>query len=772
MNNLPDIAVKELVLIGGGHSHVGLLKMFAMKPMPGLRLTLLASDIHTPYSGMLPGFIAGQYSYDDVHLDLRPLSEFSRCRLYHSKVTHIDTQNQLIFSNNRPPIKYDLLSINIGSTPDDFNIPGVKEFAIPVKPVKQFITHLESTLHRVLTEENFTTIAVVGGGASGVELILSIQHRVQLELARKGLPDKKVEYVLISAAKTLLPSHNNSVKKKILKLFKQRRIKLHLDSFIKDISLEPTANTKNILCSNGTLVQADAIVWSTTASSAEWPGESGLSVDNRGFIKVNDYLQSISHPNIFASGDIASMVNHPRPKSGVYAVRQGPPLFENIRRLVRNERLKAYKPQKHFLSLLNCADKTAVASRGFLAFQGQWVWKYKNWIDVSFMNLFNQLPEMENDSDIDIPHSMVDESALKRLQEIPMRCGGCGAKVGSTILKRVIERLQAVNHAVDQGGASQETEHGVILGLEQADDASVIEIPEGQLLVQSVDYFKSFINDPYLLGKISANHALSDLFAMGATPHSALALVTLPYSVENILEEELFQVMSGALEVLNDNNMSLVGGHTGEGAEMAFGLNVNGFVSKDRLLTKSGLLPSDVLILTKPLGTGTLLAANMRLKAKGRWIDEAIEHMLLSNRAASEVFQNCGVKACTDITGFGLLGHLVEMLKASGVNAQLNLSALPVLSGAHEMIKAGIFSSLQDENIHLKRAISNIETISGHQNYPLLFDPQTSGGLLAGVSRKDAEDCLAKLHSAGFSQAVIIGDVIENDSSDHFVKLS
>ena len=387
MNNLPDVAVKELVLIGGGHSHVGLLKMFAMNPLPGLRITLLASDIHTPYSGMLPGFIAGEYSYDDIHLDLRPLSEFANARLYHSRVSGIDTKQQLIYSNQRPPIKYDLLSINIGSTPDDFNIPGVREYSIPVKPVSSFIAQLEKIIHRVLTDENFTTIAVAGGGASGVELMLSIQHRVQLELKRHGKTDKAVHYLLISAAQTLLPAHNNAVKNRILKIFNQRGITPYLNSSINKISTqgspaEAGGNSKNILCDNGCQLQADAVFWCTTASSVSWPKEAGLAVDKRGFIQVNDYLQSVSHANIFAVGDIASMVNHPRPKSGVYAVRQGPPLFKNLKRFFCGQKLKAYKPQKRFLSLLNCADKTAVASRGPLAFYGKWLWQYKNWIDV------------------------------------------------------------------------------------------------------------------------------------------------------------------------------------------------------------------------------------------------------------------------------------------------------------------------------------------------------------------------------------------------------
>lgn len=766
MNHLPEIAVKDLVLVGGGHSHVGLLKMFAMNPLPGLRITILSTHTHTPYSGMLPGFIAGQYSYDDFHLDLRPLAEFSNSRLYHANVTGIDTTSQLVYCDNRPPVKYDLLSINIGSVPDDFNIPGVKELSIPVKPVDQLIYQLEHIIHRALNDDNFNRIAIVGGGASGVELVMSVQYRLQKELLKHGRKNKKLQFVLISAASTLLPTHNSSVQKRILNIFQKRDIQLELDSFIKQITTENKTETRNITCSNGRLIQADAVIWCTNARSAVWPKESGLAVDAKGFIQVNDYLQSVSHKNIFAAGDIASMVNYPRPKSGVYAVRQGRPLFENIRRFVQDRPLIKYKPQKHFLSILNCANKTAVASRGFLAFQGKWVWKYKNWIDVRFMGLFRNFPPMSLSLETDIDQNMVDSQALKTIQDIPMRCGGCGAKVGSTVLRRVIERLKR------QYSKNSESEESVIVGLEQSDDAAVIDVPEGQLLVQSLDYFKSFLNDPYLLGRISANHALGDIFAMGAKPHSALALATLPYALEGQLEEELYQVMSGAVEELLANKMSLVGGHSGEGTDLAFGLNVNGFVCQEKIMTKSGLQLNDVLILTKPVGTGVLLAGNMRFQAKGRWIDEAVEHMLHSNKKAAEIFQQMGVRSCTDITGFGLLGHLLEMLKASSVNAQLDLSSIPVLTGAYEMIEMGIFSSLQEENIRLKHVISNIETISDHKNYPFLFDPQTAGGLLAGIPREKATECLELLKSAGYHSSVVIGDIIDNDATDYFIKLT
>ncbi len=770
MKNLTDVTVKEYVLIGGGHSHVGLIKMFAMNPLPGLRLTVLASDTHTPYSGMLPGFIAGQYSYDDVHLDLRPLAEFAQCRLYHSQVTSIDTQQRLVYSTNRPPIKYDILSINVGSTPNNFAISGVAEYTIPVKPVKQFIFQMDHIVHQSIHNEQFNTITVVGGGASGVELIMAIQHRVQLELQAHGQQKKSMSYRLMTADNIILPSHNPSVQKKVLNLFEQRGIELYLNAKISKISQDQDTN-KIIEYAHDQKISSHAIVWCTTASSATWPKKSGLAVDENGFIEVNDYLQSVSHDNIFATGDIASMVNYPRPKSGVYAVRQGPPLFANIRRFALGQNLKAYKPQKNFLSLLNCADKTAIASRGPLALQGAWVWRYKDWIDTNFMKLFSHLPAMNNSNELAIDPAIIQADELKRLQEIPMRCGGCGAKVASNILTQVIRRLALMNN---------ETHQNIILGVNQADDAAVIEVPEGQLLVQSLDYFKTFINDPFLLGKIATNHALGDLFAMGATPHSALALVTLPYSLSGILAEELFLIMSGALEVMSEHNMSLVGGHTGEGSDMSFGLNVNGFVAQNHLLSKAGLRAGELLILTKPLGTGALLAANMRYQAKGRWIDEAIEHMLHSNQAAANILQKFPIRSCTDITGFGLLGHLNEMLSVSQdtdstdtkICAQIELSALPILTGCQHVMQQGIFSSLHEDNSLFASIIDNNKAYHKDPIYPLLFDPQTAGGLLFSVAQEHAQDCLQQLKKSGYQYASIIGRISENNVPQYGVSLS
>ena len=175
--------------------------------------------------------------------------------------------------------------------------------------------------------------------------------------------------------------------------------------------------------------------------------------------------------------------------------------------------------------------------------------------------------------------------------------------------------------------------------------------------------------------------------------------------------------------------------------------------------------PNDALILTKPLGTGTLFAADMRHKAKGRWVQAAIDSMLVSNQAAAECLHRVGATACTDITGFGLLGHLVEMIKASGCDVIVDLDALPVLEGAVDTIGAGVFSSLQPQNVRLRRAIRNLSTSSAHAHYPLLFDPQTSGGLLASLPEAKVGECLKELQRRGYAQSVVIGRVMASSDA-------
>jgi selenide,water dikinase len=382
------------------------------------------------------------------------------------------------------------------------------------------------------------------------------------------------------------------------------------------------------------------------------------------------------------------------------------------------------------------------------------VWRWKEWIDRRFMRQFQEFPPMDAhaparaSAGAALPLSA--EESLQAISAIAMRCGGCGAKVGATVLSRALGQLQPVQR------------DDVLIGLNAPDDAAVVRVPPGKALVHSVDFFRAFIDDPYLFGKVAANHALGDLWAMGAQAQSATAIATVPPGLERQVEDLLFQMMTGALEVLNAAGCALVGGHTGEGQELALGFAVNGLIDDDpaQILRKGGMQAGQALILTKPIGTGTLFAAHARLRAKGRWIDAALESMVQSNQLGAHILRSHGASACTDLTGFGLLGHLVEMTRPSGVDAEIDLDAVPLLDGAQECVSAGIVSSLQSANVRLRRALRNQEAWVQHPRYPLLFDPQTAGGLLASVPMEQAQACVQALQAAGYGRAAVIGRVL------------
>jgi len=745
MNTAEQPVLRDIVLVGGGHSHVGVLRMFGMRPVPGVRLTVVCRDTHTPYSGMLPGYIAGHYGYDEVHIDLSRLAVFAGARFFHDEAVGLDRAERKVLCRSRPPVPYDLLSINIGSTPRMDGVAGAEAHAVAVKPIHNFNARWLALLERVRRHAGATSIAVVGAGAGGVELTLAMQHRLRKELTALGRDPEDLRFHLLEASERILPTHNAAVRAAFERVLAARGVAVHRNSQVERV------DAGRLQTAAGTTINADETVWVTRAGGAPWLRETGLALDGEGFLQVGDTLQSVSDPNVYGAGDIASMVDQPLEKAGVFAVRMGPPLARNLRLAVEGKPQLPYRPQRRWLALISTGDRAAIASRGPLFLQGAWVWRWKDWIDRRFMAKFSELPAMrEEGAAAASPIVLEGDEAAQAISAIAMRCGGCGAKVGATVLSRALDALRPLQNP------------DVLVGLADPDDAAVVRVPPGKAMVHTVDFFRAFIDDPYVFGKVAANHALGDIFAMGAEAQSATSIVTVPPGLEAKTEDVLFQMMSGAVEVLNEAGCTLVGGHTGEGRELALGFAVNGLID-DRpgaILRKGGMRAGDVLILTKPLGTGTLFAAHMRMKARGRWIDAALESMCQSNRRGAQALREHGATACTDVTGFGLLGHLVEMTRPSQVDAEIELGALPVLEGAEETAAAGILSSLQPANVRLRRALRNQAEFLRHPRYALLFDPQTAGGLLASVPADRAGDCVATLREMGYLRAAVIGRVL------------
>jgi selenide,water dikinase len=716
---------QDLVLVGGGHAHVHVLKNFGMRPLAGVRLTLVTRDVETPYSGMLPGYVAGHYSFAECHLDLVRLARFAGARLIHDEAIGLDVEARNIFCRTHPPIRYDLASFDIGSTPRLGDVPGAAEHTVSVKPIDHFGERWEALLDRARGLEHLR-LAIVGGGAGGVELAVSVHHRLRGLL---GSPPR----VTLVTREGLLSSHNRRVRRCFEHIFAERGIRAATGRTI--VHVEPG----RLIANDGSAIDFDEALWVTEAAAARWLVDSGLNLDERGFIAVDENLRS-SDPYVFAAGDVATMLAHRREKAGVYAVRAGPPLADNLRRALVGRPLRPAVPQRKALALIGTGDGQAVASRGPFAVQGRALWHLKDWIDRRWMRRYTELPAMAGDT-----------------AEEAMRCGGCAAKVPADVLSRVFARLTPASG------------DNVAIGLASPDDAALIAFPGAPPLLQTVDFFRAMVTDPYLFGRIAATHALGDIYAMGGVPETALAIASLPPARSPIIEHDLLHMLKGGTEVLEDAGAVLVGGHSAEGAELALGFAITGRTRPGRLLRKGGLRPGDRLILTKPIGTGVILAGEMRGVAPARVFERAVTTMLQSASTAARIFASHGAAACTDVTGFGLLGHLLEMLRASEADARLDPDAIPVLDGAVALIERGITSSLHAGNFGLLEALDGADPTSPVA--ALLIDPQTAGGLLAGVPADRADDCIAELRRQGYGTAAEIGVVTATQEGRPRVRL-
>ena len=384
--------VVHIVLVGGGHSHVGVLRSFGMRPLANVRLTLISTDTHAAYSGMLPGYVAGHYSHNDVHIDLQRLARFAGATLCHDEVIGIDRQAQTVLCRNATPIRYDFLSLNLGATPQVARVPGALEHSVPVKPIARFNQRWLALLERVRSHAGSTTIAVVGAGAGGVELLLAMQYRLRQELRALGRNADALRFHLVTQSADILPTHNAGVQRRFSAVLAERGVQVHVNTDVREVQ------AGRLRAASGGVIDADEIVWVTQAGGAPWLADTGLALDNGGFVQVNAHLQSVTDARIFAVGDVAAMVSHRLEKAGVFAVRQARPLTDNLRASVHGQPLVAYRPQRKWLALISTGNRYAVASRGNFGFAGGWVWRWKDWIDRRFMRRFSDLPDRPTES--------------------------------------------------------------------------------------------------------------------------------------------------------------------------------------------------------------------------------------------------------------------------------------------------------------------------------------------------------------------------------------
>jgi selenide,water dikinase len=723
----PPLPARDVVLIGPGHTNMHIVRMWRMRPIADVQLTLVSPFSRATYSGMLPGVLAALYPPEQMEIDLYRFCTSCGVRLIVAECTGLDPQRRRVQLAGRPPVRYDVLSIGIGSIPaGDLGRgrPGV----LAIKPMVTFRQRLLDALQGLPSPYR---IAVVGAGAGGVEVAFSIDALLNQRQAAHRI-------ALVDSGPEILSGYTTGTVRHVRGELERRGIALFTGSRVEEFAGSALGLRE------GGRVEADLVIWATGAAPPPVLERLGLPRAEDGFLAVRPTLQTIADYPIFVVGDTASIAGQPLPRAGVYAVREGPVLWDNIQRILSNRPLLPYRPQRGFLSLLGTGEGRAVGQYLGLSFQGRWAWRWKDQIDRKFMRMYQDYRPMTP--------AMQARRLASSAPAPTMRCRGCGGKVGANVLRAALERLEIP--------PSKFTRQG----LDRPDDAAVLDPQAGALDVLSVDFFSAFLDDPYLVGRVAALNALSDLWAMGSEPAGAMAMVTLPQGPPNQQAELLYQLLAGGLAELTAAGCTLLGGHTLEGSDLTIGYTVLGQLSGRAPWTKGNLRPGDRLVLAKPLGTGVLLAAHGESRCEARWMDELLSNMLQSNAAAARVAQAFGVQAVTDVTGFGLAGHLLEMLDASGVHARLALAALPLLPGFRELATQGIRSTLDPANRGSEEHIE-VQGSREHAGYHALFDPQTSGGLLIGIGGDRAEELQAALRAAGYSHATIVGEVVPPQGS-------
>jgi selenide,water dikinase len=730
--NLP-----RLVLVGGGHAHVQVLRSFAMD-RPPVDLTVVLDRPVAIYSGMVPGLVSGRYQASELEIDVLPLARRAGARVILARAEGFAPQERRLRLEGRPAIPYDLISWNVGSVVAGLGLPGICELAVPTRPIGQLVRRIQDEIAASLADGGTRPrILVVGGGAGGVELAFCLRHR---------LAELQPKVSLVHDGAHLLPGFAHDLRRRVQEAAARKAIAVILGR--RAIGAERRGHERVLLMDRGEPLPFDLLIWVTGAVATRVFQDCGLELDKLGFLMVRPTLQAKSRDDVFAVGDCATLLEEPgTPKAGIFAVREGPVLIANLRAILRRRALSEYKPQRKFLALLNLGDGSAIGGKWGFAFEGTWVMRWKDRIDRKFMERFQVL----------------DEDGAYRPSFPPMpamgqTCGGCAAKVGPAVLERALARM-----------APPREDSSVLLGLSRPDDAAAWRTPGGDVLVATIDAFKPFCDDAFLVGRVAATNAVSDAYAKGARPRYALAMVVVPEGLtEERQEEELFQVLSGLRAALDPLGVTLVGGHSGLAAVLLVGLAIFGDLGggdrapndgRSTLLPKGALRVGQRLVLTKALGTGVLFHAAMMGQARGPWLEAALASVLRSNVAAAAVAREVGATAVTDITGFGLLGHVREMVHAAGLGARLDVGELPALPGAEALLARGSRSDFHDQNSRLLQGVAVQAEAWRHPRFELLVDPQTSGGLLLAIDPEQVPAALAKLRAGGDLGAVV-GEVL------------
>ena len=679
---------KQLVLIGGGHANVQVLKKLCMNRVRGLHTILISEHYEATYSGMTPGYIHRDFIKEEISIDLQRLCFNAGAIFIKDKVIKLDTNTQKLDLQNYPSVNYDLLSINTGSVSNTKKI-NIKNSSrcFFVKPIGSLVKNLKKI--DLFIKNKKCKIAIIGGGVASYELAFSLKRRYEETLEIKILGRR------ILAEKNLNTKTKNNI----------RKIAKNLN--IKELNVEVSSISENYLSlKNSEKITFDLALLSTGACIETWLSESNLYKDASGFITVDDYLLSINEKNIFVTGDACSIKDNHRPKSGVMAVRQGEILKENIFFKLTGKKLTKFKPQQNWLYLIGTYQNYALLNYFFISVHSKWCWMLKVWIDRNFINKFKF-----NDNLIMKKKNFV----LANSKDTKMYCQGCGSKVSKNNLVDYIKKsYDNINLA----------------------DSSVIKNYSTEIL-QTIDHVKLFSSlNPFDFGRISYLHSQNDILAAGGIVKYLNASISVPFS-ENFVEKFYLEYFMEGIKFEADKDKCVISsGHSFQSNDSGITLNLNGEIESST--SKNSAEENDLIYLSKPLGVGYLLAAyfNNSEMLSSDDFKNIIDNLKKGNLHAVNSARSSGSKTMTDISGYGLSSHLIDICLLSNLSCELIINKNILINSNLDLLK--LFQSTGFEN-NYKSSNKYIQIANKHPLKNILYDPQTNGPMLMAIKKQNQE---------------------------------
>ncbi len=493
------LSARHVVLLGIGHTNAHVLRMWKMKPIPDTDLTCISDYTIATYSGMLPAVLAGQIPVERMQIDLVKLCASVGARLITDRVTGINHQASEVVFADRPPVSFDALSIGIGSTATTGGVDIQSDSFVQIKPMQSFLDRLRAALAMVeqRSERGELRVLIVGSGVAGIEITFCLPAFL------KSACSRSFSLHLATRSDQILPEVEARTRNLVAREFDRRNVTVLTGKAVTRVT------SNSVMLDDGSKIDADLVIWATGAAPPALLSKLDLALDDRGFIATDRTLRSTSDNKVFAVGDTGTMIDEGLPKAGVYAVRQGPILWENLHRTLDGRELQKYEPQRSFLKLMNLGDGRAVGQWKGFAFSGRWVMRLKDTIDSRFIDKFRV-------------ESMVGD--MNGSGEDIMQCRGCGCKLGSDVLESALASESNV----------------------KLEDAAEIGGDGPSKLVASTDFFSSPVDDAFLAGRIAALHSASDIIASGAQPTEALANVVLPDGDQLAQQRTLRDFLHGA----------------------------------------------------------------------------------------------------------------------------------------------------------------------------------------------------------------------------------